>query len=166
MGERIFVDCWVLHPSYHQYPWWWWCDGTKTWPVWWGRSRAIKPLRSATAFVGIGHGSWRPFWFDHIFCSMIFGRVMANIRHGGGSHTVAFWQFWRLSGVVFVFFWQWRGGGQKTVPLFLWVPLILGYTVTTTPRHFHHQKVWHATFTSASPLKYNQYPRQPITSLN
>ena len=42
----------------------------------------------------------------HIFCSMIFGRVMANIRHGGGSHTVAFWQFWRLSGVVFVFFWQ------------------------------------------------------------
>ncbi len=35
MGDRNFVDCWVLHPSYHhQYPCWWWCDGKITQPVW------------------------------------------------------------------------------------------------------------------------------------
>ncbi len=38
-------------------------------------------------------GSWRPFWFDHIFHSMIFGQVMANICHGGGSCTVVFRPF-------------------------------------------------------------------------
>jgi len=27
------------------------------------------------------------------FRSMIFGQVMANIRHGGGSRTVVFWTF-------------------------------------------------------------------------
>ena len=46
------------------------------------------PRRSSV----LGAGSWRPFRFDHIFCSMIFGRVMANI-HGGGSRTVAFRPF-------------------------------------------------------------------------
>ena len=54
----------------------------------------------------LGAGSWRPFRFDHIFCSMIFGRVMANIRHGGGSRNEHFGHFRRLSGVVFVLFWQ------------------------------------------------------------
>ncbi len=43
------------------------------------------PRRSSV----LGAGYWRSFWFDRIFCSMIFGRVMANIRHGGGSRTVA-----------------------------------------------------------------------------
>ena len=41
----------------------------------------------------LGAGSWHPLWFNHIFCSMIFHRVMANIRHGGGSRTVAFRPF-------------------------------------------------------------------------
>jgi hypothetical protein len=36
----------------------------------------------------LGAGSWRPFWFDHIFRSMIFGQVMAKVRHGGGSRIV------------------------------------------------------------------------------
>jgi hypothetical protein len=52
-------------------------------------NRCALPRRSSV----LGAGSWRPFWFDHIFCSMIFGRVMANIRHGGGSCTVAFRPF-------------------------------------------------------------------------
>jgi hypothetical protein len=60
---------------------------------------------------------------------MIFGRVMANIRHGGGSRTLAFRPFSEVvrCDVVFVFFW--RGDVeevQKPVPLFLRVPLILG----------------------------------------
>jgi hypothetical protein len=67
-------------------------------------NRCALPRRSLSSVLGAG--SWRPFWFDHIFCSMIFGRVMANIRHGGGSRRVAFRPFRRLSGVVFVFFWQ------------------------------------------------------------
>jgi hypothetical protein len=42
----------------------------------------------------LGAGSWRPFWFDHIiFLRMIFGRVTAKIRHGGGSRTVEFQPF-------------------------------------------------------------------------
>ena len=54
----------------------------------------------------LGAGSWRPFWFDHIiFLSMIFGRVMAKIRHGGGSRTVEFQPF---SEIV-------RCGGNKRV---------------------------------------------------
>jgi hypothetical protein len=59
-------------------------------------NRCALPRRSSV----LGAGSWRPFWFDHIFYSMIFGQVMATIRHGGGSRRVAFWPFRRLSGVV------------------------------------------------------------------
>jgi hypothetical protein len=77
-------------------------------------NRCALPRRSSV----LGAGSWRPFRFDHIFCSMIFGRVMANIRHGGGSRNEHFGHFRRLSGVVFVLFWQWRGGGQKTSATF------------------------------------------------
>ena len=46
--------------------------------------------------IALGHGarllhvgSWRVFWSDDNFSSMIFGQVMAKIRHGGGSRTVA-----------------------------------------------------------------------------
>ena len=49
--------------------------------------RCAEPRRSSI----LGVGSWRPFWFDHIFRSMIFGQVIAKIRHGGGSRMVAFW---------------------------------------------------------------------------
>ncbi len=59
-------------------------------------NRCALPRRSSV----LGAGSWRPFWFDHIFCSMIFGQVMAKIRHGGGSRRVAFRPFRRLSDVV------------------------------------------------------------------
>ena len=52
-------------------------------------NRWADPHRSSI----LGAGSWRPFWFDHIFRSMIFGLVMAKIRHGGGSRTVAFRPF-------------------------------------------------------------------------
>ena len=51
--------------------------------------RCAEPRRSSI----LGVGSWRPFWFDHIFRSMIFGQVIAKIRHGGGSRMVAFWPF-------------------------------------------------------------------------
>ena len=59
-------------------------------------NRCALPRRSSV----LGAGSWRPFWFDHIFRSMIFGQVMAKNRHGGGSRRVAFRPFRRLSGVV------------------------------------------------------------------
>ena len=94
MGNQNVVDCWVVFPSYHhQFPWWWWCEGKKhdlssrdahKWS-----NRCTEQCRS---FI-LGAGSWRPFWFDHIFCSMIFGQVMAKIRHGGRSRTVAFRPF-------------------------------------------------------------------------
>ena len=48
----------------------------------------------------LGGGSWCPFWFNHIFCSMIFGQVMDKIRHGGGSFMVVFQPFWEVVGVV------------------------------------------------------------------
>ena len=72
-------------------------------------------------------GSWHPFWFDHIFCSMIFGRLMANIGHGGGSRMVAFWPFSEVvrCGVCVFLAVTWRRS-KKPVPLFLRVPLILG----------------------------------------
>ena len=41
--------------------------------------RCAEPRRSSI----LGVGSWRPFWFDHIFRSMIFGQVIAKMRHGG-----------------------------------------------------------------------------------
>ena len=44
-------------------------------------NRRALPRRSSA----FGAVSWRLFWFDHNFCSMIFGRVMAIIPHGGGS---------------------------------------------------------------------------------
>jgi hypothetical protein len=59
-------------------------------------NRCALPQRSSE----LGAGSWRPFWFNHIFRSMIFGEVTAKIRHGGGSRRVAFRPFRRLSGVV------------------------------------------------------------------
>jgi len=51
--------------------------------------RCAEPHRSSI----LGVGSWRPFWFDYIFRSMIFGQVIAKIRHGGGSRMIAFWPF-------------------------------------------------------------------------
>ncbi len=35
-------------------------------------------------------GSWWVFRYDRIFCSMIIGQEMAEIRHGGGCRTVPF----------------------------------------------------------------------------
>ena len=60
-----------------------------------GRDRRARSNRCALPRHSsiLGAWIWHPFRFDHIFCSMIFGRVMANIRHGGGSHTVAFRPF-------------------------------------------------------------------------
>ena len=49
-------------------------------------NRCATPRRSSIS----GAWSWRSFWFDQFFRSMIFGQVMAKIRHGGGSRTVAF----------------------------------------------------------------------------
>jgi hypothetical protein len=77
--------------------------------------RCALPRRSSV----LGAGSWRPFWFDHIFCSMIFGRVMANIRHGGGSRTVAFRPFSEVVQCgVCVFFGSDVEEVKKPVPLF------------------------------------------------
>ena len=55
-------------------------------------NRCAAPRRSSIS----GAGSWRPFWFDQYFRSMIFGQVMAKIRHGGGSRTVVLWPFWEV----------------------------------------------------------------------
>ena len=64
------------------------------------RERSIRCAEPHCSSI-LGVGSWRPFWFDHIFRSMIFGQVIAKIRHGGGSRMVAFWPLQRrLSGVV------------------------------------------------------------------
>ena len=78
-------------------------------------NRCALPRRSSV----LGEGSWRPFRFDHIFCSMIFGRVMANI-HGGGSRTVAFRPFSEVVRAVWClcFFGSDVEEVKKPVPLF------------------------------------------------
>jgi hypothetical protein len=65
------------------------------------------------------------------FCSMIFGRVIANIRHGRGSRTVAFRPFLEVvrCGVCVFLAVTWRRS-KKSVPLFLRVPLILGSSLS------------------------------------
>ena len=55
-------------------------------------NRCATPRRSSIS----GAWSWRSFWFDQFFRSMIFGQVMAKIRHGGGSRTVVFRPFWEV----------------------------------------------------------------------
>ena len=65
-----------------------------------------------TAFVHVERRLLAPIWFDHIFRSMIFGQVMAKIRNGGGSRTVAFRPFGRLFG-VFVILGVTYAGGPK-----------------------------------------------------
>ena len=69
----------------------------------------------------LGAGSWRPIWFNHIFCSMIFCRVM-----GYGQHP----SWWREPyGSILAIFggcpvWCWCFFGsdveeaKKPVPLF------------------------------------------------
>jgi hypothetical protein len=49
----------------------------------------IKPLHRPRLCAG----SWQEFWFNGNFSSMIFGQIMAKIRYGGASRTVAFWPF-------------------------------------------------------------------------
>ncbi len=53
----------------------------------------VGTLDSDQTFVGIGRGVLAPISVRSHFCSMIFGRVMANICHGGGSRRVAFQPF-------------------------------------------------------------------------
>jgi len=55
-------------------------------------NRCAAPQHSSI----LGAGSWRPFWFDQFFRGMIFGQVMAKIRHGEGSRTVVFPPFWEV----------------------------------------------------------------------
>jgi len=114
IGDRNFVDCWVLHPSYyHQYPCWWWCDGKKHNLS--GRDTreqsncCTAPRRSSI----LGAGSCRPFWFDHFFRGMIFGQEMAKIRHGGGSRTVVFRPFWEVVRCGLLFLVVTYAGGPK-----------------------------------------------------
>ena len=71
--------------------------------------RCAEPRRSSI----LGVGSWRPFWFDHIFRSMIFGQVMAKIRHGGGSRMVAFWPFTEVVRCCCFFRWWWVFAWEK-----------------------------------------------------
>ncbi len=68
----------------------------------------------------LGTGSWRVFWFDRIFYSMIFCQAMGKIRHGGGCRTVPFlevvWHGWvfgrppkakKISTLAFLIFCGW-----------------------------------------------------------
>jgi len=75
--------------------------------------RCAEPCRSSI----LGVGSWRPFWFDHIFHSMIFGQVVAKIRHGGGSRMVAFWPFTEVVRCCFFFRW-WVFAQEKKLVIF------------------------------------------------
>jgi hypothetical protein len=47
-------------------------------------NRCAAPRRSSI----LGAGSWRPFLFDHIFRSMIFGQVMAKISKVNGKRHI------------------------------------------------------------------------------
>jgi hypothetical protein len=47
----------------------------------------------ATTLVHIAGRLWQVFWFTDKLYSMIFGQVMAKIRHEGGSRTFAFGPF-------------------------------------------------------------------------
>ena len=76
-------------------------------------NRCAAPRRSSI----LGAGSWRPFLFDHIFRSMIFGQVMAKIRHGGGTRTVvAVWAILGGCSVWFVILGVTYAGGPKKFP--------------------------------------------------
>ena len=77
------------------------------------RERSIRCCAEPRRLSILGVGSWRPFWFDHIFRSMIFGQVMAKIRHGGGSRMVAFWPFTEVVRSCCFFRWWWVFAWEK-----------------------------------------------------
>ncbi len=89
------------HIIHHQYPCWWWFDGRKHDLS--GRDTCKRSNRCVAprGLTRLPAGSWQVFWFDGNFSSTIFNQVMAKIRNGGGSRTVAFQPFWRLCNVTF-----------------------------------------------------------------
>jgi hypothetical protein len=113
-------------------------------------NRYTAPRRSSI----LGAGSWCPFWFDHFFHLMIFGQVMAKIRHGGGgSCTEAFRPF--LENV-------WSGGmfgGDKRVKSYEINPSIL------CARYFSNTFFGETTILSESAVKLLKLGLIPPTSV-